>query len=127
MSTTTQLPPVRIVDSSQPVYELQLAIWPTEVDDIIEAVSVKPHKPTSKPSKPSRPSKPVVAQPDDNDDDMLIQHDEPIDSESDESVEFDPALDLWPTIVDDEATEQDPVVTLVDYHKTYPNGTHESK
>ncbi|XP_065364116.1 uncharacterized protein LOC135957319 [Calliphora vicina] len=114
------------IDKTQPVYELQLAVWPTDVDDIIEAVM----PPNNEIPLHTLIEQPVAVMPDmDYTQDDVIS-DNFADDDEDLDVIYDPSSDLWPTIVGvepDPPNQPDTVIVLENYHHKYGNGSEEYK
>lgn len=103
------------------MYELQVAVWPTDVDDIIEAI-LPPHHEIPIHTLIEQP---VVALPAVGGDEIINNF---ADDDEDFDVVYDPSSDLWPTIVGEpEPTKPDPVIVLENYHHKYNNGSEEYK
>lgn len=99
-----------------------MAVWPTDVDDIIEAVM----PPNNELPLHTFIEQPVVAMPDN------AQYDEIgnnfADDDDNYDIVYDPSTDLWPTIVGQpEPTHPDQVIVLENYHHRYNNGSEEYK
>ncbi|XP_046802336.1 uncharacterized protein LOC124418814 [Lucilia cuprina] len=130
LAKPTTKAPIMTVDKTQPLYELQLAVWPTDVDDIIEAVM----PPNNEIPQHTLIEQPVVVMPDmdytqNDDDDNGIITDNFADDDEDLDVVYDPTSDLWPIITGEpEASKPtDEVIVLENYHHKYDNGSEEYK
>ncbi|KAM7347436.1 uncharacterized protein ACRADG_006997 [Cochliomyia hominivorax] len=117
------------IDTTQPLYESQLAVWPTDIDDIVEAVV----QVTDEIPLHTLIEQPEVVMPSDIIDtqDDVVNSGNFADDDEDFDVVYDPNSDLWPTIVGEkpqqETTKPDPVIVLENYHHKYGNGSEEYK
>ena len=106
----------------QPLFEYQLAVWPTDVDDIIEAIMPQNDE---MPMDDTLVEQPITIMPDIDFD----TQDNGADDDDDHDIVYDPSSDLWPAIIggDNNAKPQDPVIVLENYHHNYGNGSEEYK
>lgn len=109
-----------------------MAVWPTDVDDIIEAVVT---------ANDELPPYTLVEQPEaiwpaddstQNNDEEDVNGANFADDDDDLDVVYDPSSDLWPTIIGEpeqqpQPTKPDPVIVLENYHHKYANGSEEYK
>lgn len=99
------------IGNSQPTYEYQLVIWPTDIDDIFD--SFEP--PVQNDEPVTIIDQPVVVMPGEED------------YEQDDELDNDEADNEVPLMPEEDQIPSDNIQVLENYHKTFANGSEEYK